>query len=317
MKPQIVVVDGYLMNSGSFSWDELRARGSCQIYDRTPKNLVIERCEGADIVVTNKVVFSKEVIRSLPKLKYIGVSATGYNNVDLAAALGRGIVVTNVPAYSTPSVAQHVFALLLEITNQVGLHNQAVHSHEWETAPDFAFWKAPLIELDSLTLGIIGYGEIGKTVAKIGKSFGMHVKVHSRSQKDPSVEYVDLNTLLRISDVITLHCPLTEETRHIINERTLSQMKPSAILINTSRGPLIDERALSQALSEKKIFAAALDVLEKEPADPQCPLLRLKNCFITPHIAWATVSARKRLFSTVLRNIQSYLTGSPQNIIRY
>jgi len=313
MKPNIVVLDGALMNSGDLSWDDLLALGNCALYERTPPHLVLDRCRDAEIVISNKVVLSREIIDQLPRLKYIGITATGTNNVDLKAAAERGIVATNIPAYSTPSVAQHTIALLLEATNQVGRHAAAVNGGEWESSPDFCFWKTPLIELNQMTLGLIGYGEIGEQVAKIAKSFGMKILVYTRTKKDPALEYVDLKSLLQKSDVVSLHCPYTTETRHIINGETLSWMKPTAILINTSRGPLIDETALAKALQEKRIFGAALDVLEHEPPSSNCPLLRLENCWITPHIAWSTVAARRRLFSTVVDNVKAFLAGSPQN----
>lgn len=312
---KIVVIDGYLMNPDPSGWEGFLSLGECKIYERTPKELVVERCKDAEIVITNKVVFTSDVIGQLPKLKYIGVTASGYNNVDIDAARKRGIVVTRVPAYSTPSVAQHTFALLLELSNRVGLHNTAVDSGEWESSPDFSFWKKPLIELDQMTFGIVGYGEIGQAVAKIAPCFGLKVIVYSRSQKDPNIEYVDQKTLFEKSDIISLHCPLNDETRHIINKETLRLMKPNAILINTSRGGLVDEKALAEALKERKIFAAALDVLEREPAHSECPLLRLENCLITPHHAWASTSARGRLFATVLDNVKAFLAGTPKNVI--
>ncbi len=315
MKPKISVLDAFLMNPGDFSWNELLRLGDCKIYERTPKHLVLERCKDAEIVITNKVLFSKEQFEQLPKLKYIGETATGYDNIDIQAAAKKGVIVTHVPAYSTFSVAQHTFALLLELSNQVGFHNSAVHSGEWERAPDFSFWKTPLIELYQKTLGVIGYGAIGKSVAKIALGFDMKILINGRLQKDPNVEYVDLKTLLEKSDIVTLHCPLTKETQHLINEETIAFMKPNSILINTARGGLIDEKALAKALKEKKIFAAALDVLDREPPPPECPLLHLENCTITPHIAWASKSARQRLFSTVLDNVKAYLAGAPKNVV--
>jgi glycerate dehydrogenase len=312
---KIVVIDGYLVHPDPSGWKEFFTLGECKIYERTPKELVIERCKDAEIILTNKVVFTSDVIEQLPKLKYIGVTATGYNNVDIEAARKRGIVVTRVPSYSTPSVAQHTFALLLQLSNQVGLHNSAVQGGEWEASPDFSFWKKPLIELDQMTMGIVGYGEIGQAVAKIALSFGLKVIVYSRSRKDPNVEYVDLKVLFERSDIISLHCALTEKTRHLINEKTLSLMKPNAILINTARGGLIDEKALGKALKGNKILGAAVDVLDKEPADSECPLLGLENCVITPHHAWASTSARGRLFATVLSNLKAFLAGTPQNVV--
>lgn len=315
MKPKIVIVDGYLMNPGDFSWEPYQSLGSCTIYERTDEPQIIDRCKDADIVLTNKVIFSKDKIEKLPKLKYIGITATGINNVDLSFANGRGIIVTNVPAYSTASVVQHTFALLLELTNQVGLHSEAVRKGAWESAPDFSFWKTPLLELEGKTLGIVGYGEIGQAVASAAVCFGMKVIVYNRTQKESEVQYVDLQTLFHSSDVVSLHCAYAEELHHLVNEKTLSWMRPSAILINASRGKLVDEKALAKVLKEKRIYAAALDVLDEEPPSANCPLLRLENCVITPHIAWATTSARHRLFSIALENIKAYLGGSPKNVV--
>ncbi|MBX7067079.1 MAG: D-2-hydroxyacid dehydrogenase [Parachlamydiales bacterium] len=313
MKPKIVILDGHLMNPGDFSWEPYQSIGHCTIYERTPEALVVERSKEADIVLINKVVFSKAVIEKLPKLKYIGVTATGYNNVDVQAAKLRNVIVTNVPAYSTASVVQHTFSLLFELTNQVGLHNAAVHAGAWEKSPDFSFWKTPLIELQNKTMGIIGYGEIGQGVAKVAALLGMKIIVHTRTQKDPDIKYVDQKTLFEKSDVVSLHLPYSDQ--HVINEETLSWMKPTAILINASRGKLVDEKALAKALKEKRIYGAAIDVLDQEPPNSNCPLLRMENCIITPHIAWASFDARKRLFSIVLENIQAFLDKSPKNIV--
>lgn len=311
---KIVILDGHLMNPGDFSWEPYSSLGHCTIYERTPENLVVERCKDAEIVLTNKVVFSKAVIEQLPKLKYIGVTATGYNVVDVQAAAARKVIVTNVPAYSTSSVVQHTLALLLELTNQVGLHNEAVHSGAWEKCPDFSFMRAPLIELHEKTMGIVGYGEIGQGVAKAAAILGMRVIVHTRTQREPA-EYVDFKTLMKKSDVVSLHCPYTKETHHLINEESISWMKPTAILLNTSRGQLVDERALAKALREKKIFGACIDVLEKEPPPSSCPLLALENCIITPHIGWAAFEARKRLFHVVIENVRAFLAGAPKNVV--
>jgi glycerate dehydrogenase len=313
---KIVVLDGFTLNPGDLSWDALRDLGECQIYDRTPAEEVLARADGAEIILTNKTVLTAATIGSLPALRYIGVLATGYNVVDLAAARERKIPVTNVPGYGTRSVAQMTFALLLELAHRTGHHAQAVREGRWSSSPDFCFWDHPLIELEGLTLGLIGYGQIGRAVATLGRAFGMRVQVHTRSQ--PASEegtFVDLDTLFRSSDVISLHCPLTPETRHLINADRLRQMKRSAFLLNTSRGPLIDESALAAALHEGRLAGAALDVLEREPPPAQHPLFSAPNCVITPHIAWATRAARSRLMSIALSNLRAFLAGQPQNVV--
>lgn len=315
---KIVVLDGYLVNPGDLSWDKLRELGNCEIHDRTPPNCVIERCKNAEIVITNKVEISAREMNQLPSLKYIGVSATGYNNVDIKSARENLIMVTNVPAYSTYSTAQHTFALLLEATNQVGQHNQAVHEGEWIKSMDFSFCRSPLLELNKLNFGIVGYGVIGQKVAEIAHAFGMNVLVHTRSVAKTmnfEVNVVDKTTLFKESDVISLHCPLTPETQHIINKTTLDLMKPSAILLNAARGGLVDEQALANALTNRTISAAAVDVLNEEPPSADCPLLNLANCIITPHNAWASLAARKRLLASVIANIQGYMGGAPINIV--
>ena len=312
---KIVVLDGSLLNPGDLSWDTLKALGNCEIFDATPPEKTVERCQNAEIAFTNKVVFSKEVIENLPNLKYIGETATGYDNIDVKAAKEKGIVVTNVPAYGTKSVAQHTFALLLEITNQVGVHNVSVKKDEWVKAPNFCYWKTPLSDLENLTLGVIGYGAIGRATADLGRAFGMKILVNNRSQKDPDVDYVDQETLFRNSDVITLHCMLTPETKGLISEKTLGWMKKDAILLNASRGALVNEWDLANALQEKKIRAAGLDVLENEPPKADCPLLHLDNCYITPHIAWATKEARERLLEIAVKNLEAFLGGNPHNVV--
>ncbi len=313
---RIVVLDIFVMNPGDFPLDELHSLGECKIYDRTPSHLVLERLKGAEGIITNKVPISEEVMNHLPELKYIGITATGYNHVDIKAAKKRGIVVTNIPAYSTPSTAQQTFALLLEATNQVGCHNEAVQAGEWGRSPDFTFRKKPLIELNQLTLGIIGFGQIGRAVSKIAIAFGMKVIVSTRTAiKSDEISFVDQDALFRNSDVISLHCPLNEHTYHLINQKTLAMMKRDAILINVSRGSLIDENALAQALKQNEIYMAALDVLEQEPPSNGSPLIGLSNCIITPHIAWATLKARRRLYSITIQNLKNYLLGTPQNVV--
>lgn len=313
---KITVVDGNTLNPGDLSWDELRKFGECEIYPRTPADLLIERCKDATAIITNKVRLLRNEIEQLPALKYIGVTATGYNNIDIVAAREKDIIVTNVPAYSTPSVAQLTFALIMEITNNVGLNNAAVQAGQWTRSADFSFWCKPIMELDNLTLGIVGYGSIGKKVAKIAKQFGMKILVKARSEvKDGAVKNVDINTLFKESDIVSLHCPLSDETYHIINEASLNLMKPNAILINTARGGLIDENALAKTLREKKIFAAALDVLDNEPPKSDCPLLNLENCIITPHIAWASLASRQRLLNKTIENLKAYFSGKLQNVV--
>ena len=314
----IVVLDGYTLNPGDLSWDLLKAQGKCTIYDRTSPEETVPRIREADIVLTNKVALSKEILSQAPHLKYIGVLATGYNIVDVNAAVERNIVVTNIPSYSTMSVAQTVFALLLELTHHTGHHSHAVAGGKWQSQRDFAFWDYPLLELSGKTLGILGYGNIGRATAAIGQAFGMNIQVSTRHPErytDLQLKFTDLPTLCATSDVVSLHCPLTNETAHIVNHDRISRMKSNAFLINTSRGGLIDERALAEALNEGKIAGAGLDVLSTEPPNPDNPLLSAKNCIITPHFAWATVEARTRLMQVAVDNIASYLKGNPVNVI--
>ncbi|HET6441381.1 MAG TPA: D-2-hydroxyacid dehydrogenase [Phycisphaerae bacterium] len=313
---KIVVLDGYTMNPGDLSWEGLEGLGECTVYDRTPPEEVLARAAGAEIVLTNKVVFDGAVMARLPALKYIGVLATGYNIIDTAAARERGIVVTNVPAYSTRSVAQLVMALVLELAHHVGHHARTVREGRWTASKDFAYWDYPLVELDGLVMGIVGFGQTGRAVADLARAFGMHVLVHTRTPTaGPSVEFVDLATLLRRSDVVSLHCPLTPETEGLVNAGRLALMKPTALLINTSRGPVVNERDLAEALSAGRIAGAGLDVLSTEPPKADNPLLAAKNCFITPHIAWATRAARERLMKTVVANVRAFLAGRPQNVV--
>jgi len=306
----IVVLDGYTLNPGDLSWDALRELGSCEIYDRSAPDEIVPRSTSAEIVLTNKVKLNGEYISSVPTLKYIGVTATGYNIVDVAAARERKVIVTNVPTYGTQSVAQMTFALLLELTQHVGHHAQTVREGRWTRSPDFCYWDYPLIELDGLTLGIIGFGRIGKMVGQLAEAFGMKVLTYSRKQP-----VAEMETLFRRSDIISLHCPLTPQTEHLVNEKRLAWMKPTAFLLNTSRGPLIDESALAKALNEGRIAGAGLDVLAVEPPTADNPLLRAKNCLITPHIAWATRAARSRLMEAVVENVRAYLTGESKNVV--
>jgi glycerate dehydrogenase len=309
MKPNIVVLDGHTGNPGDLSWEELAALGQLTVHRRTPANETVARARDAEIVLTNKVVLDRAVLAQLPTLRYVGVMATGYNVVDCAAAKERGIAVTNVPAYSTQSVAQLTFALLLELTHHVGDHARGVREGKWSRSPDFAYWDTPLVELDGLTLGVIGHGNIGQTVAGIARAFGMKVLVHSRSGG------VDLATLFRESDVVSLHCPLTEQTRHLVNAERLALMKPTAFLINTGRGPLVNEADLAAVLNAGQIAGAAVDVLSSEPPSPDNPLLTAKNCLITPHFGWATKAARQRLMQVVTANVRAFLAGHPQNVV--
>ncbi|MBR5101801.1 MAG: D-2-hydroxyacid dehydrogenase, partial [Muribaculaceae bacterium] len=303
---KIVVLDAHAGNPGDLSWDALEALGECHIYPRTPKELIVPRAVEAQIVLTNKVVFDRELIGNLPNLKYIGVIATGYNIVDIDAARERGIVVTNVPAYSTASVAQLTIAHLLNIACQVQHYTQEAHEGVWSRCLDYSYMSTPLVELAGKTLGIVGLGNIGKAVASIAVALGMKVTAYtSKSQEDlPAgiTKVADLDTLFATSDVVTLHCPLTPGTRHLVNRERLALMKPTAILLNTSRGPLVDEVELAKALHEGRIAAAGVDVLEQEPPPFDCPLLSAPNCYFTPHIAWATREARERLMDVVVAN---------------
>jgi glycerate dehydrogenase len=314
---KIVVLDGFTLNPGDLSWDELKSLGDCEIHDRTPLEEVVKRAPAAEIVLTNKTPVTRESILAMPKLKYIGVLATGYNIVDTAAARERNIPVTNVPTYGTRSVAQHTFALLLELTQYVGHHAQTVRDGRWTKSADFCYWDYPLVELDGLTMGIVGYGRIGKAVAELAAAFGMKVLATSATPKHAptNIQFTDLATLFRQSDVISLHCPLTTQTKNMVDTKRLGLMKPTAFLLNTSRGPLIDEHALADALNSGRIAGAALDVLSVEPPPVDNPLLRAKNCLVTPHIAWATRAARSRLMQIAIANLRAFIAGEPQNVV--
>ena len=315
--PRIVVLDGYTLNPGDLDWAPLRALGECEIYDRTPADAVLERARGAAILLTNKTPVSKSVIDALPELRCIGVLATGYNIVDFAAAAARGIPVTNAPGYGTPFVAQHVFALLLELTQHTGRHAKAVRDGRWSASPDFSFWETPLVELAGRTLGIIGYGSIGSAVARIALALGMKVIASSRRARTdvPDVEFTKTDEVFRRADVVTLHCPLTPETEGLVNTRRIALMKRDAFLINTGRGPLVVEPDLADALNADRIAGAGLDVLSAEPPPSTNPLLTAKNCLITPHIAWASQAARERLLGIVVENIRAFLAGKPTNVV--
>ncbi len=316
---KIVVLDGYTLNPGDLSWEELNSFGEVTLYDRTPQDQIIARATGCEIVITNKTPLSRETMSLLPTMKYIGVLATGYNVVDLAAANENGIVVTNIPAYGTQSVAQMVFAHLLGICQQVGVHNEAVKNGEWSSKIDFCFWKYPLIELAGKTMGIIGMGKIGQAVARIALALDMNIIAMDPNPNtelvNESFRFAGLDELLENSDVISLHCPLAEATKGIINRETISKMKEGVILINTSRGQLIVEEDLAEALKSGKVAAAGLDVLQTEPPREDNPLLKLPNCIITPHIAWAPREARIRLFNIAIENLRSFITGNPINVV--
>jgi len=314
---KIVVLDGYTANPGDLSWDAFGALGEVTVHERTPPELLHDRAAGAEILLTNKVVLDSRAISQLPGLRYIGVLATGYNVVDAAAAHARGITVCNVPEYSTANVAQAVFALILEVTNRTGHHSATVREGKWSSSLDWCYWDYPLVELAGRTLGILGIGKIGAIVARIGSAFGMTVIASRRSggQASGSVRLVDTDTLFRESDVLSLHCPLTDDTRGIINSSRLAAMKAQAILINTARGPLVDEAALAAALNEDRLAGAGLDVLSVEPPATSNPLLSAKNCVITPHIAWATREARARLLQIAAENVRLWQRGAPRNVV--
>ncbi len=315
---KIVILDGYTLNPGDLSWEGLFKFGELKAYERTPPELVAERCAEAEIIITNKALVTRETIDCLPALRYIGVTATGVNIVDCEAATEHGIPVTNVPAYGPRSVAQMAFAHILNFTQQTAHHANEVAKGRWANCPDFCFTDFPLVELDGLVLGILGYGDIGKETARIGRAFGMEVIAHSRSLTESipgEVETVDLSELFVRSDFLSLHCPLTPETEKVVNAESLASMKPSAFLINTGRGPLVEEQALANVLNAGKLAGAGLDVLSTEPPQPDNPLIGAKNCIVTPHIAWATLAARKRLLDVTVANLKAFLEGVPKNIV--
>jgi glycerate dehydrogenase len=314
----IVILDAYTANPGDLSWDALNALGTCTIYDRTPKHQVVERAMNAEIVLTNKAVLDRDVIHALPKLRYVGVLATGYNVVAVKAAREKGIPVCNIPEYSTPNVAQAVFAFLLELTNRAGHHAHSVQEGRWCAAPDFCYWDFPQVELQGLTMGLVGIGRIGQAVARIANAFGLKVQAYSHRHPRQLPDYItftDLDTLFSQSDIVSLHCPLTEANQGFVNAERLKLMKPSAYLLNTARGGLINERDLAQALNKGRLAGAGLDVLSTEPPSSDNPLLKAKNCLITPHIAWATRAARERLLQAAVNNIKSFLAGHPVNVV--
>ncbi len=310
-----VILDGYTTNPGDLSWDWLGALCDYEVYDRTPKELTLERCKGCEIVITNKTLLPRDILENLPELKYIGLLSTGYNVVDIDYCADKNIPVCNIPSYSTGAVAQLTFAFILEHCSRVALHSQAVMDGEWSACKDFCFQKAPLTELEGKTLGIIGYGKIGKTVARIAAAFGMNVCVYTSHPAGEGVSFVSLDELITQSDFITVHTPLTPATENLVNSDFLSKMKKTAFLVNTSRGPVIDEKALADALNNGQIAGAGLDVLRSEPPEADNPLFNCKNCYITPHIAWAGFETRERLMSVFKSNLEAFLAGKPQNVV--
>lgn len=317
---KIVNLDGCSTNPGDLSWDSIERLGDFTVYERTAPDEIFERAKGAEILIINKSVITAEMLERLtPELKLVALQSTGLNAVDYEYAKKLGITVCNIPAYSTNAVAQLVFAFILQITNEVTLHSNAVKNGEWCRCPDFCFWKKPLTELTGKTIGIIGFGAIGRKVAQIAEAFDMNVLAFSPRKKDVqglnNTKLVDLDTLLKESDIITCHCPLTSDTEGLINKSNISKMKNTAIFINTSRGPVVDEQALADALNNGNIAAAGLDVLKVEPPKEDNPLLSAKNCYITPHIAWAAKETRARLINILENNIKSYIDGNPQNVV--
>jgi glycerate dehydrogenase len=315
---KIVILDGYTANPGDRSWKGLEALGELTVYDRTKADETVARAANADIVLTNKVIINREVIAQLPRLKYVGVLATGYNVVDIEAAHERGIIVTNVPAYSTESVAQMVFAHLLTVTNRTEHYAILNRQGRWSMNPDFCYWDTEMTELAGKTFGIVGLGNIGSRVALIALAFGMKVKALTSKTADAlpaGIEKASLEELLATSDVVSLHCPLTDNTRRMVNGETLRLMKPTAILINTGRGPLVDDQAIAEALEEGRLAAFCADVLTEEPPKADHPLLKQPNAFITPHIAWATKEARSRLIQVATDNVSSFLSGKAINVV--
>ena len=321
---EIVVLDGYTLNPGDLSWKGFEDLGNLTVYDRTSYDvndidLIVQRSKNADAIIINKTPISRKVLDKLPNLKYIGLLATGYNVVDIDAAKEKGITVTNVPTYGTDSVAQMTFALLLELTNNVGIHNAAVKAGKWSKSPDWCFWESPLIQLSGKTLGIIGYGRIGQSVGKIAQAFGMKVLATANNPRkeleNKDMKYVELDELLGNSEFISLHCPLNDETKDIINKKSIEKMKSNVMIINTSRGGLIVEDDLADALNRERIAGAALDVVSVEPIKPDNPLLKAKNCILTPHISWAPIESRERLMNIAVNNLVEYSKGQAVNVV--
>lgn len=316
---KIVVLDGYTLNPGDLSWDGLRQFGKTTVYDRTPEELVLERIGDAGIILTNKTVLTGEIFDRAPDIRYVGVLATGYNVVDMAAAKEKGVTVTNIPAYGTAAVAQMTFALLLEMCHHVWAHSEEVKGGAWTGSADFCFWRYPLIELAGKTMGIIGFGRIGQAVANIALAMGMKVLVHDphpdRTLESKTLKYAQLGKLFAEADIISLHCPLQGSTEGMINRKTIAMMKDNVMIINTARGPLINEEDLSAALNSKKVAGAALDVLSREPPGKDNPLFSAKNCIITPHISWAPKETRERLMEIAVNNVKQFLAGKTVNAV--
>ncbi len=315
---KIVILDGFAANPGDISWEGLKALGECTIYDRTAPEEVLERSAGAEVILTNKVIINADHMAALPELKYIGVLATGYNVVDTAAAKERGIIVTNIPAYSTASVAQMVFAHILNISQQVQRHSEEVHKGRWTNSKDFCFWDTPLMELRDKKIGLVGLGNTGYTTARVAIGFGMQVYAltsKSHFQLPPEIKKMDLDQLFSECDIVSLHCPLTPETHELVNARRLAMMKPNAILINTGRGPPHQRTRLGRRTEQREDLCCRVDVLSTEPPRADNPLLTAKNCYITPHIAWATTEARERLMNMAISNLQAYIAGTPENVV--
>lgn len=315
---RIVILDGYALNPGDLSYDCLKQFGTLKVYDRTLPEQLIERAKDADVVLTNKVVLGETEFAQLPRLRYIGVQATGYNVIDVEAARRHGITVTNIPAYSTDSVAQMVIAHLLNITQSVGYYARENRTGRWGSNPDFCYWDNPLIELAGKQMGIVGFGRTGSAVARLATAFGMKVAVYTsklQSALPEGVEKMELDALFATSDVVSLHCPLTPDTHHLVDAARLARMKPTGILINTARGPIVDEQALADALNSGALHAAGVDVLTEEPPRENSPLLSTRHCFVTPHIAWATLEARTRLLQICEANLRTFIEGTPQNVV--
>lgn len=315
---KIVVLDGHALNPGDLSWDEIRACGELSVHPRTPAAEIIARAAGAEVLLTNKTPLDAATFTALPALRYVGVVATGYNVVDVRAARARGVVVSNAPGYGTDSVAQHAFALLLELAARTGHHAATVAEGRWARCPDYCYWDHPVLELSGGTMGIVGYGRIGRATARIAAAFGMNVIAHAPRPPaggDGVVRFIDADTLFREADVVSLHCPLTPENTGLVDARRLALMKPTAYLINTSRGPLVNETDLAAALNSGRIAGAGLDVLSVEPPAADHPLFTARNCVITPHLAWASVAARRRLLGIVAANLRAFIDGTPANVV--
>jgi glycerate dehydrogenase len=316
---KIVVLDGYTLNPGDNPWDDLARLGELEVYDRTPADRIVERAQGAAIVLTNKTPLTAATLAALPELRFIGVLATGYNVVDVGAARQRGIQVANVPEYGTDSVAQHTFALILELAHRVGEHEAAVKAGEWVRSADFCFWHSPPIELAGLALGIVGFGRIGRRVGELAHAFGMKILAHSPSRRGAPAhegfEWSDVAPLFESSDIVTLHCPLTADNARFVGRDLLARMKGTAFLINTARGPLVDEAALAEALATGRIAGAAVDVVSTEPIAADNPLLAAPRCIITPHMAWGSLAARQRLMAMTVKNVEAFLEGRPVNLV--